>query len=87
MLKQGKTTEEIKDFRRRVVKSQRLKSDAKEVDGKGDCIKWSPYDHSFEKGEMITTMSEHFRDAYDIELVCDFASDIQHYLYLYLSLS
>eukprot|EP00956_Cyclotella_meneghiniana_P011659 scaffold16413_cov52-Cyclotella_meneghiniana.AAC.3 len=68
MLKQGKTTDEIKDYRRRVVKSQGLKSDAKEVDEKGDCIKWSPYDHSFEKGEMITTVSEHFRDAYDIEL-------------------
>ena len=73
MLKEGKTTKEIHDSRRRVFKSQRMKHDSEEGG-----IKWSPDNHSFEKDKIMTTVTEHFRDAYGIELVCNFAANAQY---------
>ena len=67
MLKRGKTVADVNDSRRRVFMNQSLKPDP---DTK-EKIKWSPDAHSFLKGEIMTTVTEHYRDSYGISLVSD----------------
>lgn len=67
MLKRGKTVADVNDSRRRVFMNQSMKPDQ---DTK-EKIKWSPNAHSFLKGEITTTVTEHYRDSYGINLVSD----------------
>ena len=66
MLKKGKSTSEIKESRRRVVLNQMVKVDKDHTNAK---IMWSPRDHEFLKDGKMTTVFEHYRDTYGIQLV------------------
>lgn len=63
----GKTTQEIQASRRRVWLNQYIKTS---TDDESEAkILWSPDDHSFFKGDVETTVTKHYSDSYDIELV------------------
>lgn len=78
MLKRGKSNEEVHESRRRVFLNQHIMNN-KEVNKR---IEWSPDNISFLKGDIETTVTEHYRDAYGIQLVSVIVFIFCHYLQL-----
>jgi hypothetical protein len=54
---------------------------------RGERIKWSPNDHSFEKDGVEITVTQHYLDAYGIELVCELLSPFFSFKISYISLT
>ena len=65
MLKRGKSDREVEESRRRVFLNQRMLNDKE----RNRRIEWSPDNITFLKGDVETTVTQHYRDAYGIQLV------------------